>query len=77
MVYVDGTEYAVDFRRRTFESTEVGANGRASVRFDSPLGRQLWNECMILECRRCGELAVELRHMSGVRCDACGAWLVV
>ncbi|GAF71187.1 unnamed protein product, partial [marine sediment metagenome] len=54
MVCVDGNEYAVDFRRRTFESARVGVNGRASVRFDSPLGQQIWDECMILKCQRCG-----------------------
>ena len=60
-VDVDGRKYAVDFRARTFKGIGPGVNDQGSVRFDSPLGQQIWNQCMILECQRCGEVTVELR----------------
>lgn len=69
-VFVGGREYDVDFRTRKFRSAGSGANGYGSVGFDSLLGRRIWDQCMILECQRCGEVTVELRYLSGVRCDS-------
>jgi hypothetical protein len=77
IVSVDGNEYAVDFETQTFERTGRGAKGPLLVRFDSPVGRRIWSECMILKCQRCGEMTVELRYLNEVRCDVCGAWLAV
>ena len=76
-VFVDGHEYLVDFRMRRFRNTGYSYSCPASIDFESPRGQQIWDQCMILECRRCGEVAVELRHMTGVRCEACGEWLCV
>ncbi len=74
VVHLDGREYVVDLRTREFRNA-----GFPSRRIDSesPEGRGLWNQLMILRCSKFGLVAVESRHMSGVRCQGCRGWLLV
>ena len=74
---MDGYEYEVDFGARKFKTTVNAAGRRDVVGFETAKGRRMWEELMILTCRRCGVVAVESRHMDGVRCENCGGWLLM
>ena len=76
-VYVDGREYVVDISRQVFRKASYLSSGPGSIDFESLEGQQMWDQCMNLECRQCGEVTVELRHLTGIRCEGCGAWLCV
>ena len=73
-VLFDGREFLVDFGAKEFRC--VGDAFRR-IDFHSVQGRRFWDELMILTCNGCGSIAVESRHVSGVRCEACRAWLLV
>ena len=73
-VHLKGCEHLVDFNRSEFRSA---SNPLKRTPFESPAGRQAWNDLMILECGRCGLVAVEPRCSCGLRCERCGAWLLV
>ncbi len=73
-VLVNGREFLVDFGAREFRC--VG-DALRRIDFDSAQGLRCWEELMILTCTRCSFVAVESRDVSGVKCDACRAWLMV
>ena len=73
-VHLNGSEHFVDFNRLEFR---LASNPLKRIDFESPAGRQSWDELMILECVRCGLVAVESRCSSGLRCERCGGGLLV
>ena len=73
-VFVNGHEFLVDFGAKEFRC--VG-DAFQRIDFHSPQGRRFWDELMILTCNKCGFVAVESRYVSGVKCEACRAWLMV
>jgi len=73
-VYVNCCEHLVDFQRMEFRPA---SNPLKRIDFDSPAGRRIWESLLILECGRCGRVVVEPRCSSGLRCERCGAWVLV
>ncbi len=73
-VFVNGREFLVDFGAREFRCVSDAFRG---IDVHSAQGRRFLDELMILTCNRCGFVAVELRYVSGVKCGACRAWLLV
>ena len=71
---IDRREFLVDFGAKEFRC--VG-DAFQRIDFHSAQGQRFWEELMILTCNRCGFVAVESRHVSGVKCEACRAWLLV
>ena len=73
-VLVNGREFLVDFSVKEFRC--VGDAFR-HIYIHSAQGRRFWEELMILTCNKCGFVAVESRYVSGVKCKARRAWLLV
>jgi len=76
-VHLNGQDYFVDADLREFRSPGNHVKPAEWVRFDSTKGQELWEQCLIATCSRCGTERVELRHASGVKCQKCGAWVLV
>ncbi len=75
--YADGRECLADFDRREFRHASCSPGRVSRIGFDSPKGRKMWEELMILECPRCGQVTVESRYLRDVRCKECGRLLLI
>jgi len=76
-VHLNGREYFVDRKLREFRSSGTPSSAADFVRFDSTKGRALWDQCLIATCSKCGTERVEPRYASGVKCQRCGAWVLI
>ena len=70
----DGNEYFVDIRLRQFRTVTPPVGPIEFIDFDSPRGRRMLNECVMLECPGCGQTTIVSRHSSDgdVKCTKCG-----
>lgn len=75
--YADGRECLANFGRREFRYASCSPGRVGRIDFDSPKGRKMWEELMILECPRCGRVTVESRYLADVTCEECGGLLSI
>ncbi len=73
-VQQDGNEYFVDVRLRQFRTVTPPVGPIEFIDFDSPRGRRMLNECVMLECPGCRQAVVVSKYSSerDVECTKCG-----
>ena len=73
-VHIEGEDYFFDGRLREFRTKTPPIRPFEIIRFESVKGRRMLEECILLECRRCGRVAAVLRdsNQRTVECVRCG-----
>ena len=71
-VHIEGETYYFDLRLRQFRTATPPYGPIEFIEFESERGRRMLDECVMLECRRCGQPTVVSRTPNDAKCLRCG-----
>jgi ribosomal protein L37E len=72
-LHIGGKTYYIDLRLRQFRTAAPPHELIDFIEFESRRGRRLLDECVVLECQRCGRRALVARKLNYAECLQCGS----